>query len=92
MTTRDLAKYKDLFLSEAKEHLEAMNKSLLGLEKSPEGVEFLNEIFRHTHTLKSMAATMNYDKMTQLCHATEDVLDGIKKKKVKLEDVIDLLF
>jgi len=92
MTTKDTAKYKDLFLSEGREHLEAMNKSLLGLEKSPERVEFLNEIFRHTHTLKSMAATMNYDKMARLCHATEDVLDGIKKKKVKLDDVIDLLF
>lgn len=92
MTTKDVAKYKDLFLSEAREHLEAMNKSLLKLEKRPRETEFIDEIFRQTHTLKSMASTMNYDKMTRLCHATEDVLDGIKRKKLKIDDVIDPLF
>ena len=88
----DLSKYKDVFLSEAKEHLASMNKSLLKLEKNPAEIELANDIFRASHTLKSMAATMNYHKMAALCHAMEDVLEVIKKKKIKLDECVDILF
>ena len=88
----DLNKYKDVFLSEAKEHIDSMNKSLLKLEKAPGKMELINGIFRAAHTLKSMAATMNYDKTATLCHAMEDALDSIKKKKIKLGKVVDILF
>ena len=88
----DLIKYKDAFLSEAKQHLASMNESLLKLEKNPAEVELVNDIFRASHTLKSMAATMNYHKMAALCHTVEDVLEAIKKKKIKLDECVDILF
>jgi len=88
----DLNKYKGVFLSEAKEHIDSMNKSLLKLEKAPGKMELINNIFRASHTLKSMASTMNYDKTATLCHAMEDALDSIKKKKIKLDKVVDILF
>ncbi len=89
---QDTDKYKDVFLNEAKEHMEAMNETLLRLEKDPAELELVNEIFRHAHTLKSMAATMDYHKTAQLCHALEDVLDAIKRKKVKPDKFADILF
>lgn len=89
---KELNKYKDIFLSEAKEHVASMNASLLKFEKSPAKVELVNDIFRHAHTLKSMAATMDYTKTTALCHTMEDVLDAIKKRKIKPVKCIDTLF
>ena len=88
----DLSKYKDTFLSEAKEHISSMEKSLLKLEKEPAKAEFLNAIFHEVHTLKSMAATMEYNKMAKLCHAIEDVLDAIKKKMIRADKCIDIFF
>ncbi len=88
----DLNKYKDIFLSEARQHLACMNKSLLKLEKNPAEVGLANDVIRALHTLKSMAATMNYHKTTALCHSMEDVLEAIKKKKVKLNKCVDILF
>lgn len=88
----ELSKYKDTFLSEAKEHVASMNKSLLKLEKHPAKLEFVSDIFRHAHTLKSMSAAMDYNKMSRLCHAMEDVLEAIKKKKIKADKCIDTLF
>jgi len=90
--SEDLSKYKDAFLSEAKEHISSMEKSLLKLEKSPSKAEFLSTIFREAHTLKSMAATMEYEGMAKLCHAIEDVLDAIKNRKIKPEKCFDALF
>ena len=90
--SEDLSKYKDTFLSEAKEHISSMEKSLLKLEKKPTKTEFLSEIFREAHTLKSMAATMDYNNMTKLCHAIEDVLDALKARKIKPDKCTDVLF
>ncbi|MBU1148305.1 MAG: chemotaxis protein CheA, partial [Candidatus Omnitrophica bacterium] len=88
----EMAKYKDTFLSEAREHVDSMNKSLLKLEKYPNKLELVSDIFREIHTLKSMSAAMDYNKTSHLCHAVEDVLDAIKKKKIKSDKCIDLLF
>ena len=43
---QDLNKYKDIFLTEAKEHVASMNENLLKLEKNTTNVEFVNNIFR----------------------------------------------
>jgi len=88
----DTDKYRDMFLSEAKEHIDSMNQSLLELEKNPSELQLISRMFREAHTLKSMAATMNYQETARLCHAVEDVLDGLKKKKARASDYIDILF
>ncbi|MFH1287711.1 MAG: chemotaxis protein CheA [bacterium] len=88
----ELTKYKDLYLSEAKEHVGAMNNALLGFEKNPKKLNFINDIFRAAHTLKSMSASMNYNKTQDLCHAIEDVLDALRKGKIKPDKCVDILF
>jgi len=89
---KEFEKYKDVFLSEAKENISAMNKALLKLEENPTKVELVNEIFRRIHTLKGMADTMNYHEIVSLCHALEDLLDTIKNRKVKLDECVDIIF
>jgi len=89
---QDLSKYKDVFLSEAKQHIKAMESALLKLEKDPSKIQLVNNIFREAHTLKGMAATMDYNKTASLCHAMEDVLDAIKKKEINLKSSVDTLF
>jgi len=88
----DISKYKDTYLSEAKEHIGEMNKSLLKFEKHSSKIEPINDIFRHTHTLKSMSAAMDYNKTSRLCHAIEDVLDAVRKKTMNPDKCFDILF
>lgn len=89
----DMSRYKDMFVSEATEYLQSLNQSLLSLEKSPGNLELLNEIFRLAHTLKGMAATMGYQKITSLAHQMEDVLDCLRKQEIKVTSkIIDTLF
>lgn len=92
MTLNDLSKYKDSYLSEAREHVVSMNSALLKLEKEPQKIELVSVLFRDVHTLKSMAATMNYNNTARLCHAIEDVLDAVKKKRIKTQSCVDTLF
>ena len=64
----DISQYKDLFITEAQEHLDALNKFLLQLENDPTNLDVVTEIFRSAHTLKGMSATMGYDQLTELAH------------------------
>jgi len=89
----DVSQYKELFVSEATEHLEALNQSLLELEKDPENLDLLTEIFRSAHTLKGMSATLGFDQLTELSHEMENVLDGLRGGDLLVtSEVLDLLF
>ncbi len=89
----DVSKYKKIFLSEARENLKALNKSLLALEKKPKNLEPAEELMRAAHTLKSSAASMGYTQISELSHAVEDIFDALRSKKIQLKPkLIDLSF
>ena len=54
----ETSEYLDVFLDESREHLQSVNDHLLNLEKNPQDLAIVQEIFRSAHTLKGMAATM----------------------------------
>jgi len=89
----DMNQYLDVFVEESKEHLQNLNTSLLKLEKDPNNTTVLNEIFRVAHTLKGMAGTMSFSRMTNLTHDMENVLDALRNKKIEADmAVVDTLF
>lgn len=84
--------YLDLFLDESREHLQAVNDYLLDLEKNPNELAYVNEIFRSAHTLKGMAATMGYEDIANLTHKMENVLDRIRNEELSVTShLLDVL-
>ena len=71
----DMAKYRRLFLEEAAEHLGEMGHALLELEKDTSLAEPIDTIFRMAHSIKSMAASLGYDSVTEVAHALEDHME-----------------
>ncbi|MCX7796981.1 MAG: chemotaxis protein CheA [bacterium] len=89
----DYKDYLPIFLDESKENLVRLNKLLLELESKPDNQELLNEIFRIAHTIKGMSATMGFNNMATLTHNMENILDDLRKGKLKADrDIINLLF
>lgn len=85
--------YREIFLSESQEYLKNISASLVRLENNAADLESLNEIFRCTHTLKGMSATMGYEKIAQLSHQMENLLDELRsQKKQATSEIIDALF
>jgi len=85
--------YREIFLSESQEYIDNINGCLVKLEENPRDLNSLNEIFRCTHTLKGMSATMGYDKIAQISHQMEDLLDELRgQKKFVTSHIIDTLF
>lgn len=89
----DMNQYLDMFIEEAKEHLQAINDHLLHFEKEPNNISIVNEIFRSAHTLKGMAATMGYEDLASLTHEMENVLDLVRNQKMQVNsEIIDIIF
>ena len=91
MTDMGTSEYRNVFVEESREYLQTLNRSLLDMEHSPDPA-LLNEIFRATHTLKGMSATMEFNKMAELCHAMEDVLDKLRNHELDVTSgIVDVL-
>lgn len=67
------------FIIEAKEHLETIEPNLLELEKDPEDISLLNEIFRPMHSLKGASGFLGLNKMNTLAHRAENIMDELRK-------------
>ena len=88
-----MAKYRALFLEEATEHLAEFSSALLALEKDQASVESIDTIFRMAHSIKSMAASLGYDSVTELSHRLEDRLQIVRTEgRVRGDEELSLLF
>ncbi len=89
----DVSQYLDIFLDEAKEHLQNLNTQVLELEQDSENMDTINEIFRAAHSLKGMAGTMGYKRMQNLTHDMENVFSEVRTGNIKVNaGMIDVLF
>ena len=89
----DSAQYAELFLTESREHVSAINHSLLELERGVGGDEPVGAIFRGVHTIKGMSATMGYTAVASLSHELETLLDLVRKGGRAVDArLMDLLF
>ncbi len=89
----DTTEYKDLFISESIDYLDSLNHLLLSLEKKPDDPSSLDELFRALHTLKGMAASMEYDDIMELTHQMETVFDRYRTLHTAVpQSVIDVIF
>ena len=87
----DLSMLPD-FIDEAVEHLEELESSLLRLETQREDADVLNDIFRSMHTIKGAAQFVGIERISELSHKLENLLDNIRQGKQQLDEpCIDLL-
>ncbi len=80
------------FILEAKEHLETIEPNLLELEKTPENLALLNEIFRPMHSLKGASGFLGFNTMNRLAHSAENILDELRKGEMAVtSEIMDVI-
>lgn len=91
-----MGKYLGLFVSEAGEHLEALAADLVRLERAGRDggdlAPVVDAMFRHAHSVKGMAAAMQFDGIARLAHRAEDLLGTLRAHGGKAPtEVVDAL-
>lgn len=84
------------FLEELHEHVGAMNRHLLALEKNPPAEQrqaLMKELFRSAHTMKGAANANSIRPIEQFCHRLEDILVAVRDgKRTFTDDLFALCF
>jgi len=92
----DNLQYAELFLTESREHVSAVNLALLELERDSSAAtasQAVGSIFRAVHTIKGMGATMGYAIVAELAHELETVLDRVRRQDLVIDaEIMDVLF
>jgi two-component system chemotaxis sensor kinase CheA len=82
------------FLAECREHLEGIEADLLSIEEAGESADhdLINKVFRAAHSIKGGSGFFQLDKIKQLAHSIETVLDMMRSGKIKSHpDIINIL-
>lgn len=93
MSDQNMDRYLELFLEESTEQIDLLNDGLLRLEKEGAQNDIVEDIFRSAHTLKSAAAFVGQNAMSELAHRMEDLLQQVREDKLRIEiGLVNLLF
>ncbi|MGA1861748.1 response regulator [Deferribacter thermophilus] len=80
------------FLVEANELIEQLDQDLVELENRKDDLDLLNKIFRAAHTIKGSSSFLGFDKLTELTHVAEEILNKLRKgEMVVTADIMDVL-
>jgi len=69
----------DLFVQEAKEHLESLEPDLLSLEGQANNSDVINRIFRSVHSIKGTSGFVGLSNITRLSHAMENLMSLVRE-------------
>lgn len=89
----DLAKYRTIFIEESTEHFAEISRSLLELEKDPAATDAIDTVFRMAHSIKGMAASLEYGPIERLAHGLEDRMQDVRSRgRIPDGEALSLLF
>ncbi len=81
-----------VFMEEAEEHIQLLDEDIIKLENEGNNQELLQEIFRAAHTLKGSSAMLGHERMAEVTHAMESLLDKLRNHKINVNSkIIDAL-
>lgn len=85
--------YKEIFLAEALDNYEELNRLITELEKEITNKKAIDAIFRITHTLKGNAAGMGFKDIAKMAHSIEDLFGEVRAGKLVLShDIFSDIF
>lgn len=88
----DMSAYREVFLSESAEYIQAITDGLLALESDPNDLEPVETVFRGAHSLKGMSAAMGYNRTAELTHKMESLMDTVRQRVQPIDSsLIDLM-
>jgi len=84
-----VTRYLRLFVGEATEHAEAMGVLWPRVTGPGFQAEAVDDLFRHAHSIKGMAASMGFEEVVGLSRAVEQLLGELRDQRASLPEGAD---
>ena len=72
------------FIAEGLEYIDEIEVNILNLEQNPESTDCINAIFRPFHSIKGVAGFLNLEKIRDLAHNLENLLDKARNNELRI--------
>lgn len=80
---QDVSLVRD-FISEGLEYIDEIEVNILNLEQNPDHIDTINTIFRPFHSIKGVASFLNLEKIRDLAHNLENLLDKARNMELRI--------
>ncbi|UFS71567.1 chemotaxis protein CheA [Geomonas sp. RF6] len=88
----DMSQYRTLFITESREYVKSIGEMVVALEEAPQDRGKIDALFRAAHSLKGMAASMDYAPVVMVAHAMENLMVRVRDEGLPFDaGVGDLL-
>lgn len=78
----------DLFVLEAVELIDSLERAVIALQRRPDDLTQLEEVFRVMHSFKGTAKMFGYPRIGELTHGLETIYDDLRRGRIALTDDI----
>lgn len=80
------------FVTEGLEYIDEIEVNILNLEQNPDDMDCINTIFRPFHSIKGVAGFLNLEKIRDLAHNLENLLDKARNNELRVApQLIDVI-
>ena len=83
-----LTDLQEIFVQEANEHIDMLNRNLLLAERNPSDQETIYALMRSAHSIKGSANISKFPKIAELGHVMEDVMVAIRDNGLMMTPAI----
>ena len=84
----DAKELQAVFLEEADELVQEIERDLLELEASPGNHTLVDRLFRYLHTIKGGAGMSGMEELAHYTHAVEGILDEVRKGSLTMTSAL----
>lgn len=80
------------FVVESRDHLASVETNLLEIERNPGNKDAVHAVFRSFHTIKGLAAFLEFNRIRDVAHETETILDRVRNGEMAVTpDLTDVI-
>ncbi len=91
-STFNIQSAMNLYFTESREILDAMEGYLLDIEKDSKNQETINALFRTAHTIKGSSGMFGLSEIEKFTHNVENILDDVRQGKIEIDTDLSAIF
>ncbi|MBF0415149.1 MAG: hybrid sensor histidine kinase/response regulator [Magnetococcales bacterium] len=89
----DMSRFIKRFVSEARDHIETINKGLAAFEEGKGDADLINSVFRSAHTIKGTSRMIKLLSISEMAHGMENIFGLVREGRMTVDaDVAEVLY